>query len=326
MRKRLVTMPVLLGIIFLALVSVQAPALGAAKPVKFLTLPFDASDKVVMQRAWTTVDPNTGQFTLNHHAIDYVNGKRDQTATWKKFNALAAAAGEACGAKTNQGGCFDSGEIMGNRVLIRHKVGGVTYYTFYNHLDSIAKGIPLNDKTNTVHVDAGEVIGVVGQSNSPGVLHLHWELLDANLKPIDPYGIYGITNQYPDPKGKNGKKAKKSWFLTDPPTAFNAVVKPTPSPHESSPPATETPTQEPGVTPQPGTSAPATGASLIPATPAPSGSPGVVPPVTTGDSGLGLLPIAIGIGVVVVVAVLAGLLLLSRRRRQIPTGDQNWRP
>jgi Peptidase family M23 len=296
-------------------------------------LPFDASEKVVIQRAWTTFNPATGRFDLNHHAVDYVLGKRDQPDTWKKFDALAAAPGEACGALTKQGGCYDkAGENMGNRVLVKHKVEGVVYYTFYNHLDSIAKGIPLNDKNNTVHVDAGQKIGVVGASNSEGgLLHLHWELLDANLKPIDPYGIYGITDQYPDPRGKNGKHAKKSWFLTDPPIGFNAVVAPTPTPGASTPPASANPSQDPAVSPKPGTpepgaSATPSGTAGVPGTPAPSGSPGVTPPVTTSDSGLGVLPVAIGIGALVAVAVLIVLVFLSRRRRQIPTGDQNWRP
>src|SRR3954453_12760079 len=200
----------------------QFAARGANSVPQFLTLPFNASDKkIVLQRAWTTIDPSTGTFTLNHHAIDYVNGTRDVPSSWKTFDVLAAAEGEACGAKTAQGGCFDSGEIMGNRVLVKHKVEGQTYYTFYNHLASIAKKIPLNNVKDTVHGDAGEVIGEAGDSNSPGVLHLHWELLDENLKPLDPYGINGITDQCPDPRGKNGKDAgKKNYFLTDPPQPF----------------------------------------------------------------------------------------------------------
>ena len=210
----------------------QLPTRGANPVPQFLNLPFDAANKkIVLQRAWTTVDPSTGKFTLNHHAIDYVNGTRDVPSSWKTFDVLAAAEGEACGAKTAQGGCFDSGEIMGNRVLIKHKVDGQTYYTFYNHLATIAKKIPLNDIKDTVHVDAGEVIGEAGDSNSPGVLHLHLELLDENFKPIDPYGIYGITDQYPDPRGKNGKDAgKKNYFLTDPPQPFNFVPKSTDTP------------------------------------------------------------------------------------------------
>jgi murein DD-endopeptidase MepM/ murein hydrolase activator NlpD len=339
MRIRLAALPAAVGVIVLGLASLQAPAVAASTP-KFLHLPFAAGQKIVIQRAWTTFNPATGRFDLNHHAVDYVLGTRDQPATWKKFDALAAAPGDACGAMTNQGGCYvKAGENMGNRVLIKHKVNGVVYYTFYNHLDSITKGIPLNNKNNTVHVDAGQKIGVVGASNSAGgLLHLHWELLDANLKPIDPYGIYGITDQYPDPRGKNGKLAKaKSYFIDNPPTAFGATPKPSPRPTNSpevtpAPGASPSPSPQPGatavpVTPVPGASAPVAGQSVGIATQAPTASPGVVAPTTSGDSGeLGLVPAAVGIGAVVVAAVLLGLLLLSRRRKPVLPRDGNWRP
>lgn len=336
MRIRLAALPAAFGVVVLGLASLQAPALGASTP-KFLSLPFAAGQKIVIQRAWWTRG-RTGAFDLRHHAVDYVDGTRDVLASWKKFDALAAAAGEACGAKQGQGGCFDSGEIMGNRVLIKHKVDGKVYYTFYNHLDSIAANIPLNNVNKTVHVDAGQKIGVVGESNSQGQIHLHFELLGANMKPIDPYGIYGITDQYPDVKGKNGKLAgAKSYFLTDPPTAFGAVPKPSPTPTPSpgetpGPGASQSPSPEPGttavpVTPVPGASAPAAGQSAGVTAPTPTASPGVTAPVTSGDGGgLGLVPAAVGIGAVVAAAVLLGLLLLSRRRNRVLPRDGNWRP
>jgi murein DD-endopeptidase MepM/ murein hydrolase activator NlpD len=309
----------------LFLASAQAPALAAGTP-KFLTLPFAGPPgKVSIQRAWWTINRDTGRFDLLHHGIDYVYGKRDAVSTWQMFDALAAAPGDACAAKQSQGGCFDSGEIMGNRVLIKHKVDGKVYYTFYNHLDSIARNIPLNNIRDTVHVDQGDKIGVVGESNSPGFIHLHWELLDENLKPIDPYGIKGITDEYPDPKGKNGNRSgKNNYFTTNPPTVFGAVLNPTPGPSDGplpsgageSPGATE-PAQslDPGETPAPGESA-GTGASpgasqiAVVGTPRPGASGSPTAPTGGSDN----LPVILGVAALAALAVVLGLFFVSRRR------------
>lgn len=327
-RSRVAAVIGLLAFLALLLGSVQRVAVAAGTP-RFLMLPFDASEKIAIQRAWWTRG-STGAFDLLHHAIDYVNGKRDDINNWKTFPVLAAAAGEACGAKTAQSGCIDTGEIMGNRVLIKHEVDGVTYYTFYNHLDTINPDIPLDNKNRTVHVNAGEEIGTAGESNSQGLLHLHWELLDANFKPLDPYGIKGITDEYPDPKGKNGNEVgKNNYFLTDPPVGFNAKVKPTPTP-EGSP----DPSASAQPTPTPGTGVPSPSGDGG----NPSASPSQVAVVTTpppGDggtsgsplAGMDLVPIAVVMGVVVVGVVLLGLVAITRRmRRSTLPRDQNWHP
>ena len=318
----------------------QLSTRGANPVPQFLNLPFDAANKkIVLQRAWTTVDPSTGKFTLNHHAIDYVNGTRDVPSTWKTFDVLAAAEGEACAAKTGQVGCYNKvGEIMGNRVLIKHKVDGQTYFTFYNHLASMPKKIPLNDIKDTVHVDAGEVIGEAGDSNSPGVLHLHLELLDENFKPIDPYGIYGITDQYPDPRGKNGKDAgKKNYFLTDPPQPFNFVPKSTDTPSATEAGAeSASPTSVPGsgaiasASPSVMTPSPAPTATVPPALAtvsptAPTSSNGSGGTGDSGDGGLNLVPLVLGVGAVLIVGVLLGIYGLSRRPRN-PLPRDRWRP
>jgi hypothetical protein len=346
-----------MGVAVLA-ASLVTPAFAADVP-QFLMLPFNASDKkVTIQRAWTTYNPSSGRFDLNHHAIDYVNGPRDGVSSWKPFDVLAAASGEACGAKTAQGGCFDSGEIMGNRVLIKHRVDGKVYYTFYNHLKSIAGAIPLNNIKNTVHVNAGDLIGVAGDSNSQGQIHLHFELLDENFKPIDPYGIKGITDQYPDVKGKNGKKAgNKSYFLTDPPQPFGAKVKPTTAPSdqpsgqpastgsaEQTAPPTSTATEaaasgEPGASGEPAasgepsasespgastsTAAPATPTS----TPVPAAAtlPSFTPTPSASTGGPNLIPIVVGVGAVTLSGVVLGLFALTRRQRQ-PLPRDRWRP
>ena len=315
------------------LASLQAPAFGADVP-QFLTLPFNASDKhIAMQRAWWTLDPNTGTFTLLHHGIDWVNGTRDVPITWKPFDVLAAAGGEACGAKTGQGGCFDDGEIMGNRVLIKHNVDGQIYYTFYNHLATIASNIPLNNVHRTVHVDAGDKIGVAGDSASVGLLHLHFELLGADMKPIDPYGIYGITDQYPDARGKNGKDAgKKNYFLTDPPQPFGFAPKPAKaSPTTDAVTSTGQPVSSvPTIPPLPTLVAtPTLTFAPIPTpvlTAAPTPTPTALPvaaalppadPPQRPTSDPDLVPMALGLGVVVVVVVLAAYGRSRLRRRPL---------
>lgn len=329
MHIRLATIAALIGVLVLGLGALEGPVLGAANP-RFLRLPFASGQRIIIQRAWITRG-STGKFDLVHHAVDYINGTQDVVKTWKTFEVLAAAEGEACGARQGQGGCFDSGEIMGNRVLIKHKVQGQVYYTFYNHLDSIAKGIPLNDKNKTVHVAAGEKIGMAGASNSQGLLHLHWELLDSTFKPLDPYGIYGISDFYPDPRGKNGRRANKSYFIDNPPLAFGATGSPSPSPGSSTGPGgSVVPSASPAATSaaslQPGPSGPTFGQSPSPGEGTPAPSPGPAATLAPADGGLGTVPVAVGIGALVVGAVLLGLTWLSRRRRRTLSRDRNWRP
>jgi hypothetical protein len=167
------------------------------------------------------------------------------------------------------------------------------------------------------------------------VLHLHFELLDADLKPIDPYGIFGITDQYPDPRGKNGKDAgKKNYFLTDPPQPFGAKAKPTDTPSatgggEGTAPPSGEPTGAGASASPSAQSTPSSSSTPIPsptATPVPAA--GTLPPTQpppSSDPGPNLVPIVGGVGAVVLVGVVLGLIGLARRNRN-PLPRDRWRP
>lgn len=329
MRARVLTIPIALALAALIASLGTSPVVRAATP-KFLTLPFDSPKHIHIQRGWWTPESLGGPFTLKHHAIDYIYGTLDVVSSWESFPVVAAAAGEACAEVVGKGACFDSGEIMGNRVLVKHTVDGKVYYTFYNHLKSIDSAIPTGGKT--VHVKQGQLIGIAGASNSPGFIHLHWELLDSNKKPIDPYGLYTSSRQYPDPKGKNGiMSGNKNYFLTNPPTVLNAAPQPTPSPTPSPmpkpthrPPATSPPPSPVGTVPaasgvsSPSSSqAPAAVASAAGVLP---GS-GTSPPADTPSSGsLALTTIVAGVVAIACFAFLATVLLLRRRSPRIGFG------
>lgn len=328
MRARALTIPIVLA--FAALIAPLGTsfAVGAATP-RFLALPFESPQQIHIQRGWWTPEFLGGPFTLKHHAIDYIHGTLDVTSSWENFPVVAAAAGEACAEVLGGTGCYDApGEIMGNRVLIKHNVDGVVYYTFYNHLKSISDVIPIGSRNKTVHVKQGQLIGIAGASgNDPTFIHLHFELQDAKGRWIDPYGLYASSRRYPDPKGKNGiLSGKENYFLTNPPTVLNATPRPTPSPSASAtpkpthrPPAgLPSPSTDPGAAPSSVTSPSSSQAPALSA--APSAAAGLLPGSGTSPpagaasgSGLGLTTIAAGIVAVVCFTFVAVVLLLRRR-------------
>ena len=358
MRVRAAVLPVAL---VAAVAFLLQPGSAQAATPKFLTLPFPSGAHIHIQRAWWTVGSTPGVFNALHHGIDYIYGKQDQPSTWKSFPVYAAAAGDACGVLLGQTGCVDfAGEVMGNRVLIRHEVNGQTFYTWYNHLKSIVPSIPLGSRSHTVHVARGQLIGYAGASGNAAILiHLHFELENANLKPIDPYGIYGWSRQYPDPAGKNSLLSKpNSYWISNPPTVLGATPFPsaspkptrTPKPTRAPPtpvPATPGPGGSSGPTPSAGTggtSSPGTGGTSSPApgdqvTPVP-GSTDTSPPTSAGTtsapdpagagtnggtssgSGPGLLLAAI---IAAILIAGAAIVLVMRRRRSVPPPGQ-WRP
>ncbi len=327
MRARALTIPIVLA--FAALIAPLGTsfAVGAATP-RFLALPFESPQQIHIQRGWWTPEFLGGPFTLKHHAIDYIHGTLDVTSSWENFPVVAAAAGEACAEVLGGTGCYDApGEIMGNRVLIKHNVDGVVYYTFYNHLKSISDVIPIGSRNKTVHVKQGQLIGIAGASgNDPTFIHLHFELQDAKGRWIDPYGLYASSRRYPDPKGKNGiLSGKENYFLTNPPTVLNATPRPTPSPSASATPKTHrppaglpSPSTDPGAAPSSVTSPSSSQAPALSA--APSAAAGLLPGSGTSPpagaasgSGLGLTTIAAGIVAVVCFTFVAVVLLLRRR-------------
>jgi hypothetical protein len=102
-------------------------------------------------------------------------------------------------------------------VLIKHRIDGRTYYTLYQHVAKLDPRIPLGGKT--VRVKRGQRIGRTGRDEgAASLIHLHFELLDAKLRAIDPYQIYKTSPYYPDPAGRNRVKAKRGHFwLQNPP-------------------------------------------------------------------------------------------------------------
>ncbi len=185
---------------------------AAAASHKFLTLPFHGPGSKVIQQGfyWTGCC-----HAAYHGGIDYIKGTRDRSATWKSFPVYAAADGMACSQlASTQKGCMPG---VGNRVLIKHKVAGAVFYTYYGHLKWIVSRIPRGGAK--VHVRRGDLLGYAGHSGDPCcVIHLHLQLLDGAWKTIDPYGIYGTRSQYPDPAGLNGKHVgRPSYWLSDPP-------------------------------------------------------------------------------------------------------------
>jgi murein DD-endopeptidase MepM/ murein hydrolase activator NlpD len=325
----MITIPFLFALVALIASLGTSSAAGAATP-KFLTLPFESPQKIHIQRGWWTPEFLGGPFTLLHHGIDYIHGTLDVTSSWENFPVVAAADGEACAEVLGGTGCYDhSGEIMGNRVLIKHTVGGVVYYTFYNHLKSISGLIPIGSRNKTVHVKQGQVIGIAGASgNDPTFIHLHFELQNSRGGWIDPYGLYTGSRQYPDPKGKNGiLSGRKNYFLTNPPTVLNAPAPPTPSP---TPTPTPKPTHRPPATsppPSPGTSPPpsevaspsssqALASLATPSAAAVLAGSGTSPPAGAASTGgLGLTTIASGIVAIACVTFLAVVLLRRRSPR-----------
>ena len=167
-----------------------AQAARGASPVRqasahFLTLPFVPNSRMSVLSGWYY--SSSGGF---HGGIDFINGDVNSIGGWRTFPVIASADGEACGNCTSR---------QGNAVWIKHDIDGVTYYTYYGHLASIAKGIPLGSQSKTVWVKRGQVIGQAGDTGARGILHLHYGLYNAASQPIDPYSIGRLRQFYPKP-------------------------------------------------------------------------------------------------------------------------------
>ena len=179
-----------------------AHASGTAKPAQktaatpFLTLPFVPNSRMSVLSGWYY--SGGGGF---HGGIDYINGGVNDYGGWRTFPVIASADGEACGNCTSR---------QGNAVWIKHDVDGATYYTYYGHLASIAKGIPLGSQSNTVWVKRGQILGMAGSTGAGGALHLHYGLYNASGQPVDPYSIGKLRESYPRPTAHN---PGMGWFV-----------------------------------------------------------------------------------------------------------------
>jgi hypothetical protein len=209
--SRLVRSLLALSLILTALGAAPATPVVAAGS-GFLTLPFHSPSTKKIQEGfyWT----GCCHVPL-HGGIDYIQGKLDRSATWKSFPVYAAASGMACAqVASRQKGCISG---VGNRVLIRHKVNGKVFYTYYGHFKTMVSRIPRG--SSKVFVHRGELLGYSGYSGDPCcVTHLHLQLMTGSWKTIDPYGIYGYRSRYPNPAGTNGKRnGHPSYWKNDPP-------------------------------------------------------------------------------------------------------------
>jgi len=204
-------------VLCVALMSVGAVVVAPAVPVdaashRFLTLPFrDPEDKQIQQGMYWTGCCHPAY----HGGTDYIQGTLDESSTWRSFPVYAAADGMACSQlASTQKGCISGN---GNRVLIKHRVHGVVFYTYYGHLRSIVSRIPIGGAR--VPVKRGQLLGWSGHTGDPCcVVHLHFQLLTADWRTIDPYGINSTREAYPDPAGLNGLHVgSPSYWLSDPP-------------------------------------------------------------------------------------------------------------
>ena len=192
---------------------VAAPAAPTeAASHRFLTLPFHsvASKHIQEGFMWTGCchDPV-------HGGIDYIQGTLDRRPRGAASRSTRLpVAWPARSSPSTQKGCIPG---VGNRVLIKTRVAGTVYYHYYGHFRAIVSRIPRGGAR--VHVDRGDLLGWAGHSGDPCcVIHLHFQLMTANWKTIDPYGLYGTRSRYPDPAGTNGKRSgSSSYWLSDPP-------------------------------------------------------------------------------------------------------------
>ena len=193
-------------------------------PPKFLTLPFRDSD-IKIQQGWVytwTSNPNA------HKGTDYIKGTIDSSSSWQSFDVVAAADGWA-----TQSEQLGGTGVYGKFVLIRHDKQdyvGNDYFTLYAHLDSVASGIPYQDRNNIDYnyndpskwksVKRGEVIGRAGNTGASSTgIHLHFEAQRkayANYK-TDPYDLYKNRSFYPGGGSYTSSGSRYLW-TTDPPS------------------------------------------------------------------------------------------------------------
>ncbi len=194
----------------------RTPNCNAAAPIenppRFMTLPFPADTQMEVFHGW--------RYTFNNQpqcGIDY--GKRDNNNQLASFPVLAVADGEACADwDDTAGGCVSG---YGGRVLVRHRVEGKIYYTYYGHMEWIDPEIPIGNRSDTIRVRRGQLLGYAGDTGTQeGVIHLHFGIASPEFGWYDPYDIWTRAVNYPDPNGINGLSAgSNSFWTTSPPSS-----------------------------------------------------------------------------------------------------------
>ncbi len=165
---------------------------------RFLTLPFMIQPDMRVVQGWYYT------WWGAHLGIDFINGEIDYPDSWKTFDVVAAADGDAC---VN---CIDG---PGNKVWIKHTVANRVYYTYYGHLASVEPGISYS--VGATPVTWGQKIGTAGNTGTI-YIHLHFAVYNASRVPVDPYDLYSDRSlYYPNPD--NGKMGSGNLFMSDPP-------------------------------------------------------------------------------------------------------------
>jgi murein DD-endopeptidase MepM/ murein hydrolase activator NlpD len=181
---------------------------------RFLILPFSDPD-IKIQQGWrytAPIGPDPDD-PYAHNGIDYIRGVLNQPVTWQVFDVVAAADGVAM---------HSSGGGYGDFVLIRHnEIDTVdrNYFTLYGHMGDIEDTIIYRenrfatDYENWTPVNRGQKIGVSGDTGSPGLIHLHFEVQRGGYaqNKIDPYDIYKTRDYYPGGMGYAGCGVNSLW-------------------------------------------------------------------------------------------------------------------
>ena len=167
---------------------------------RFLTLPFYILPDMRVIQGWFYT------WWGAHLGVDFINGDIDNPKSWKTFDVVAAADGEACA------NCVDG---LGNTVWIRHKIGSKVYYTYYGHLATIEPFIRKSNVASPVKVTRGQKIGTAGNTGT-WYIHLHFGVYNASRVPIDPYDLYtNRSSYYPNPN--HASMGANNLFMGDPP-------------------------------------------------------------------------------------------------------------
>jgi murein DD-endopeptidase MepM/ murein hydrolase activator NlpD len=187
----------ILGSLALALAPPPAAEARGRYP-RFLTLPFPGVHNMRIQDGWWRGDHDP------HRGLDYIRGRIDDGGTWRRFPVIAAAGGRACAALNNRDGCING---VGTRVVVKHRIDGKVYFTYYGHLDTVDNAIPVGTNRYGVRVRRGQFLGWAGRTGYPGTgLHLHFQVIIPPFTSLDPYDVYGYRGAYPNPAGTNGKR------------------------------------------------------------------------------------------------------------------------
>ncbi|MDD3305420.1 MAG: M23 family metallopeptidase, partial [Bacilli bacterium] len=117
-----------------------------------------------------------------HKGIDVVSASSD-------LNIRAAAKGiilVAQGSLSPSFNCYNGDcnkKGAGNYIVITHEIEGIQFRTTYMHLSSVS--VNVGDE-----VEAGQIIGVMGNTGNSSGTHLHFQYEDANQNPLNPGNLF----------------------------------------------------------------------------------------------------------------------------------------